>query len=111
MASEDATGSIDEVEAAAALPAASSGAAVAVGTVEATLPIDAHADRIVAHVLKHRVTVIHGETGCGKSRRVPLMLSGQCAEVKHNFGVTPWNFSCIQPFDDRPNWSHDRAER
>ena len=38
------------------------------------LPIDAHAERIVSHVKENRVTVIHGETGCGKSSRVPLIL-------------------------------------
>ena len=38
------------------------------------LPIDAHADKIAEHVARHRVTVIHGETGCGKSSRVPLIL-------------------------------------
>jgi len=38
------------------------------------LPIDAHADRIIAYVASHRVTIIHGETGCGKSSTVPIML-------------------------------------
>lgn len=39
-----------------------------------TLPIDAHRDEILDHVRTHRVTVIHGETGCGKSSRLPTML-------------------------------------
>lgn len=38
------------------------------------LPIDAHEDRILENVAKNRVTIIHGETGCGKSSRVPVML-------------------------------------
>ena len=39
------------------------------------LPIDAHADKIAEHVARHRVTVIHGETGSRKkSLRVPLIL-------------------------------------
>jgi hypothetical protein len=38
------------------------------------LPIDAHRDEILAHIAKHRVTVIQGETGCGKSSRLPQML-------------------------------------
>ena len=46
------------------------------------LPIDAHADRIVAHVRAHPVTVIHGETGCGKSSRVPLILLEATPEAK-----------------------------
>ena len=46
------------------------------------LPIDAHADRIVRHVDEHRVTVIHGETGCGKSSRVPLLLLAARPEAR-----------------------------
>ncbi|CAM9262140.1 unnamed protein product, partial [Phaeothamnion confervicola] len=41
---------------------------------EVVLPVDAHRDEIVQHVKEHAVTIIHGETGCGKSSRVPLML-------------------------------------
>jgi 5'-3' exonuclease len=39
-----------------------------------TLPIDAHQDIIVNNIQNNRVTIIHGETGCGKSSRVPIML-------------------------------------
>ena len=35
----------------------------------AELPIDAHKEKILEHVAKHRVTIIHGMTGCGKSSR------------------------------------------
>ena len=45
--------------------------------VAGALPIDAHRDEILAHVRKHRVTVVVGETGCGKSSRLPLMLMQQ----------------------------------
>ena len=38
------------------------------------LPIDAHKDEILARIASDRVTIIHGETGCGKSSRLPLML-------------------------------------
>ena len=37
-------------------------------------PIDGHRDEICAHVRNNRITIIHGETGCGKSSRVPQML-------------------------------------
>lgn len=39
-----------------------------------TLPIDAHREKILKHVRNNRVTVIHGETGSGKSSRLPVML-------------------------------------
>lgn len=38
------------------------------------LPIDAYRDEILERVRRDRVTIIHGETGCGKSSRLPLML-------------------------------------
>ena len=38
------------------------------------LPIDAYRDEILEHVRNNRVTVIHGETGSGKSTRIPVML-------------------------------------
>lgn len=38
------------------------------------LPIDEHRDSIVNHISTHRVTIIHGETGCGKSSRIPVFL-------------------------------------
>ena len=39
-----------------------------------TLPIDEHETEILDAVNRQRVTIIHGETGCGKSSRVPVML-------------------------------------
>ncbi|KAJ1625665.1 P-loop containing nucleoside triphosphate hydrolase protein [Pavlovales sp. CCMP2436] len=38
------------------------------------LPIDDYADTIVDAIAAHRVVIIHGETGCGKSSRVPCIL-------------------------------------
>lgn len=38
------------------------------------LPIDDHKDEILDHIRNNRVTVIHGETGSGKSSRLPVML-------------------------------------
>jgi HrpA-like RNA helicase len=50
-----------------------------------SLPIDAYADEIIDTIEAHRVTIIHGETGCGKSSRLPVLLerayrSGRTAE-------------------------------
>jgi HrpA-like RNA helicase len=38
------------------------------------LPIDEHESTILENIRNNRVTIIHGETGCGKSSRVPVML-------------------------------------
>lgn len=49
------------------------------------LPIEAHFTEIVDTVRRHQVTVIAGETGCGKTSRVPLMLlddwSGNAGQI------------------------------
>jgi HrpA-like RNA helicase len=39
-----------------------------------TLPIDEYEENIIGTIRDNRVTIIHGETGCGKSSRVPIML-------------------------------------
>lgn len=41
---------------------------------EEALPIDHFKRRIVRHFLRHRITCIQGDTGCGKSTRVPVYL-------------------------------------
>ena len=38
------------------------------------LPIDKHKDEILEHILNNRITIIQGETGCGKSTRIPCMV-------------------------------------
>ena len=38
------------------------------------LPIDDHEEKILEAIAKNRVTIIKGETGCGKSSRIPVML-------------------------------------
>jgi len=38
------------------------------------LPIDDHEENIISTIRNNRVTIIHGETGCGKSSRVPIMI-------------------------------------
>ena len=38
------------------------------------LPIDDHEDEILESIARNRVTIIQGETGCGKSSRIPVML-------------------------------------
>ena len=40
----------------------------------APLPVDAYADELVRRARAHRVSLISGATGCGKSSRVPLIL-------------------------------------
>eukprot|EP01032_Pedospumella_encystans_P010068 gene10068-11799_t len=38
------------------------------------LPIDMHREMILRHIQSNGVTIIHGETGCGKSSRLPQFL-------------------------------------
>jgi HrpA-like RNA helicase len=38
------------------------------------LPIDEHEKKILDEIKNNRVTIIHGQTGCGKSSRLPCML-------------------------------------
>lgn len=44
------------------------------------LPVETFADEIKRRVRSHRVTVISGETGCGKSSRVPMMIMEEVGE-------------------------------
>eukprot|EP01041_Mallomonas_annulata_P007018 gene7018-14283_t len=46
------------------------------------LPIDAFREEILNRVNRDRMTVIHGETGCGKSSRVPVILLEHA--IEHN---------------------------
>lgn len=45
------------------------------------LPIDAYREDILARVQRDRVVIIHGETGCGKSSRLPVMLLEEAERV------------------------------
>eukprot|EP00934_Nitzschia_sp_Nitz4_P002355 Nitzschia sp. Nitz4//scaffold120_size68122//58196//63238//NITZ4_006055-RA/size68122-processed-gene-0.41-mRNA-1//1//CDS//3329534311//2355//frame0 len=46
-----------------------------IGSVERPrLPIDEHESTIMNSIRDNRITIIHGETGCGKSSRVPVMI-------------------------------------
>jgi len=36
------------------------------------LPVDDYKEEILRKVKKDRVVIIHGETGCGKSSRIPV---------------------------------------
>uniref|UniRef100_A0A672YSV5 DEAH (Asp-Glu-Ala-His) box helicase 30 n=1 Tax=Sphaeramia orbicularis TaxID=375764 RepID=A0A672YSV5_9TELE len=42
------------------------------------LPVDAHRQRVVSVVQSSRVVVIAGETGCGKTTRIPRFLLEEC---------------------------------
>lgn len=42
------------------------------------LPIDNHYSEILSKIGKNKVTIISGETGCGKTTRVPLYLYDSC---------------------------------
>ncbi|GKY93331.1 hypothetical protein MPSEU_000300700 [Mayamaea pseudoterrestris] len=46
------------------------------------LPIDEHEDEILDMIANNRISVIQGETGCGKSSRIPAMLLKKCRDVK-----------------------------
>jgi len=49
------------------------------------LPIFSHREAILAHIRKHRVTHIQGETGCGKSTQVPKYIM-EDAEAAYKSG-------------------------
>ena len=48
----------------------------------AQLPIDAHRSDILDTIARNRVTIVCGETGCGKSSRLPLMLLENDSKAK-----------------------------
>ena len=39
-----------------------------------SLPIDEHQQEILESIRRNRITIIQGETGCGKSTRIPCMI-------------------------------------
>ena len=52
----------------------SASTAVAKAVVQEELPIDKYKDEILRKLDMDRVVIIHGETGCGKSSRLPVIL-------------------------------------
>jgi HrpA-like RNA helicase len=70
----DAALDLATVEAAAAAQAAEATAAARAAAQQDTLPIDEFKESILEHIRTHRVTIINGETGCGKSSRIPDFL-------------------------------------
>lgn len=42
------------------------------------LPVDAHRQRVISAVRSSRVIVLDGETGCGKTTRIPRFLLEEC---------------------------------
>lgn len=51
------------------------------------LPTDAYREQIMDLIDRERVTIIHGETGCGKSSRIPVFILEE-AEKKKKVRIT-----------------------
>ena len=51
------------------------------------LPITKLEERIVSSVASHRVTIIEGTTGCGKTTQVPQFIADSCAQNGINFNI------------------------
>ncbi|KAK1879280.1 ATP-dependent RNA helicase DHX30 [Dissostichus eleginoides] len=47
----------------------------------AELPVDAHREKVISAVQSSRVVVIDGETGCGKTTRIPRFLLEECVRA------------------------------
>lgn len=70
------------------------------------LPIDSYKKKIVRHFLRHRITCIQGDTGCGKSTRVPIYLKEMWdSGLMHN----PSRFPRDETGDDGDE--HDEYDR
>eukprot|EP00931_Biecheleriopsis_adriatica_P024385 TRINITY_DN1520_c1_g1_i2.p1 TRINITY_DN1520_c1_g1~~TRINITY_DN1520_c1_g1_i2.p1 ORF type:complete len:3371 (-),score=1236.43 TRINITY_DN1520_c1_g1_i2:41-9523(-) len=61
------------------------------------LPIDEHRDEIVRTIRERRVTCIQGETGCGKSSRVPQYVYHLCRTPPKRPGDAERIVVCTQP--------------
>eukprot|EP00439_Symbiodinium_sp_Y106_P034567 s2406_g4.t1 len=61
------------------------------------LPIDEHRDEIVRTIRERRVTCIQGETGCGKSSRVPQYVYHLCRPPPKRSGDPERLIVCTQP--------------
>lgn len=51
------------------------------------LPIDQYREVILKRIEEDRVTIIHGETGCGKSSRIPLFLLDEAEKNKKKIKI------------------------
>ncbi len=49
-------------------------------TIVKALPIDSHREKILESIRSNQITIIEGETGCGKSSRVPVMIMEDIGE-------------------------------
>ncbi|CAJ1421592.1 unnamed protein product [Effrenium voratum] len=61
------------------------------------MPIDEHRDEIVRTIRERRVTCIQGETGCGKSSRVPQYVYHLCRQPPKRPGDPERVIVCTQP--------------
>jgi HrpA-like RNA helicase len=57
-------------------------AAVPQSSTPSNLPVDHHASSILKRIASQRVSIIEGETGCGKSSRVPILLHESNPKVR-----------------------------
>lgn len=67
---------------------------------EETLPIYAFRDQIIEHIRSHPVTCIRGETGCGKSTKVPQFILEDAINMREGGRVSivvtqPRRIACI----------------
>ncbi|KAI8638361.1 P-loop containing nucleoside triphosphate hydrolase protein [Parasitella parasitica] len=67
---------------------------VSMGIVRSNLPAHGYRSTVVKTVLGHQVTIVSGETGCGKTTQVPQFILDQ--EIMQDRGAT-CNIICTQP--------------
>ncbi|CEP19067.1 hypothetical protein [Parasitella parasitica] len=67
---------------------------VSMGIVRSNLPAHGYKSTIVKTVLGHQVTIVSGETGCGKTTQVPQFIIDE--EIMQERGAT-CNIICTQP--------------
>ncbi|KAI7863168.1 P-loop containing nucleoside triphosphate hydrolase protein [Spinellus fusiger] len=71
-----------------------SSAYAALGQVRSRLPAHEFKSKVIQIVLDHQVTIVSGETGCGKTTQVPQFILDQ--EIEQGRGST-CNILCTQP--------------
>jgi len=76
-----------------------------------SLPIDLFRRKIINQIGLERVTIIHGETGCGKSSRVPIFLLDTPSQLPVKFMVAqPRRIACKGLLDRMKSSHPHRAE-